>query len=262
MKRIYSEENLKWLKKHYPTMLLSDLVPAFNKAFNRTQSLSSVKGVLKRNGITCGSRKGRRKGILRSWSNEQAAWVQNAYTHMSYNDMPNPFFKEFGVHKLPSQFRSLTRNQRYISGRDCKFKPGHVPVNKGTKGLTGANAGSFKKGQIPHNEVPMWSERVDKEGYVWIKIPEHNPHTDTNYIGRFVFKHRYIWEKENGNIPKGMALVFTDGDRSNCEINNLELVKRSELLYLNQHFSDVPSAVRPSAIATSKLAVKIQSVVK
>ena len=36
--------------------------------------------------------------------------------------------------------------------------------------------------------------------------------------------HRAVWESENGDIPNGMQVHHKDGDRSNNEISNLELL--------------------------------------
>lgn len=40
--------------------------------------------------------------------------------------------------------------------------------------------------------------------------------------------HRYVWEYYNGIIPSGMTIHHIDGDKSNNDISNLELLSRSE----------------------------------
>lgn len=42
--------------------------------------------------------------------------------------------------------------------------------------------------------------------------------------------HRVVWEYHNGEIPKGYHIHHKDSDRSNNNINNLELVKAKEHL--------------------------------
>lgn len=44
-----------------------------------------------------------------------------------------------------------------------QFVAGVTPWNKGTKGLSKANSGSFKKGQFKDNTHPFW--KGDKVGY-------------------------------------------------------------------------------------------------
>jgi hypothetical protein len=64
------------------------------------------------------------------------------------------------------------------------------------------------------------------EGYVEIKVADPR---------KWQLKHRVIWEKENGPIPKSQAVIFGDGNRSNFDLNNLILVSRKQLARLNQN---------------------------
>ena len=43
--------------------------------------------------------------------------------------------------------------------------------------------------------------------------------------GKNVLLHRYMWEKYNGEIPKGYQIHHKDKNRLNYDIDNLELVK-------------------------------------
>ena len=43
-----------------------------------------------------------------------------------------------------------------------------------------------------------------------------------------------LWENQHGKIPENHILIFLDGNRLNCSIENLKLVSRSELLILNR----------------------------
>lgn len=45
--------------------------------------------------------------------------------------------------------------------------------------------------------------------------------------------HRYLWEQENGAIPKGYNIFFKDGNRRNCMIENLECISNAELARRN-----------------------------
>ena len=40
--------------------------------------------------------------------------------------------------------------------------------------------------------------------------------------------HRYIWEKHNGNIPEGYVVHHIDHNKSNNDINNLEMISDKE----------------------------------
>jgi HNH endonuclease len=45
-----------------------------------------------------------------------------------------------------------------------------------------------------------------------------------------VLLHRIVWIEHNGPIPPGYSLMFRDGNRRNCSIENLELVPVLEVL--------------------------------
>ena len=115
-------------------------------------------------------------------------------------------------------------------GRRTWFAAGHAPHNKGkpfpAKGR--AVETQFKKGMVPHTWRPIGHERVSKEGYLQRKI------TDTGVTRRdYVAIHHLVWRMHGHTVPPGYALCFVDGDKRNVDINNLELVHRSELMRRN-----------------------------
>ena len=143
------------------------------------------------------------------------------------------------------------------SGRTGRFPAGHRPWNAGTKGLTGANRTSFKKGQAPPNRRPLGAERIDsKGGFILMKIAEPDPYT--GFPTRYKHKHVHIWEQAHGPVPEGMVVALIDGDKTKCELENLMLISRAELLNLNRHgYKDTPAELKPSVLALSKLQVRI-----
>ena len=48
------------------------------------------------------------------------------------------------------------------------------------------------------------------------------------YSKTYGFMHRYVWKTYNGEIPEGFHIHHKDGDRSNNDISNLELLSASE----------------------------------
>ena len=115
-------------------------------------------------------------------------------------------------------------------GRRTWFAAGHAPHNKGkpfpAKGR--AVETQFKKGMVPHTWRPIGHERVSKEGYLQRKV------SDTGTTRRdYVAIHHPVWRMHGHTVPQGYALCFIDGDKRNFDINNLELVHRSELMRRN-----------------------------
>lgn len=104
------------------------------------------------------------------------------------------------------------------TNESTQFRKGIPAWNKGMKGLQiGGTQTQFKKGQKPHNYKPDGSERVDVDGYRMIKVN-----------GKYIPKHRYIYEQHHGKIPKGLIIVFKDKNNQNFDIDNLEAIDREE----------------------------------
>lgn len=158
-------------------------------------------------------------------------FIEKNHTGVGPKDMAELLNKIFGTSYTKMQMKSYYGNNKINSGLDGRFKPGHVPHNKGKKGISyeGMEATQFKKGNKPANWVPLGSERVNGDGYIDIKIADGKK--QKNWKG----KHIIIWEKHNGPVPKGHAIIFGDGDNRNFDINNLVLVSRQQLLILNRN---------------------------
>ena len=103
-----------------------------------------------------------------------------------------------------------------------------APWNTGTKSVCKPNSGNFKKGQISWNKKPVGYERIcSKDGYVLVKTVEPNV---------FELKHRVIWEKENSPVPKNQVLAFKNQDKTDCRLDNLILMSRTDMVRYNQSY--------------------------
>jgi hypothetical protein len=113
-----------------------------------------------------------------------------------------------------------------------QFKKGHKSWNKGLKGLhMGGVQTQFKAGGLPHNTKPI-GYRSTRDGYQVEKTEKG-----------FEFLHWLLWRQHNGEIPKGMFVVFKDRNRLNVCIENLELIDRSENMRRN-HIQNLPAELR------------------
>ena len=72
-----------------------------------------------------------------------------------------------------------------------------------------------------------------------------------------------MWEEHYGPIPDGMNVVFLDGNRRNCSIENLTLVSKQENAVMNKKGlrSEDPEATR-AGITTAKLTLAIADIRK
>lgn len=147
------------------------------------------------------------------------------------------------------------------SNIDARFKKGHVSFNKGRKGYyaPGSEKGWFKKGNIPHNYIPVGTEVLRIDGYLWRKV------SDTIKPSRKNWKqvHRIIYEEFHGPIPKGHSVIFIDQNPTNLDINNLALLKRKELLVLNQNYQlDKTTEININLISLAKIKSRVYEIQK
>ncbi len=195
------------------------------------------------------------KSKWRPWTTEQKEWLRRHYPEMSRKELLAEFNRVFNETRKFTAMVGCLKNHKITSGRSGRFEPGHVPWTKGKKGVTGPNSGSFKPGHLPHNHKPLWSERVNRDGYIEISVPEKNPYTGSPT--RYKPKHVWIWEQAHGPRPKGHVVIFLDGDNRNFSLDNLGLVSQSVLLHLNQHnYKEAPAELKPAILALAKLEAK------
>lgn len=169
----------------------------------------------------------------------------------TYKEIQKTFVKRFGWDITLGQVKGYMANHKINSGTKGCFTKGHVPANKGQKGICGEGCKKtwFAPGNIPKNHRPVGSERTSVDGYVEIKVEEP---------GKWKLKHRMIWERAYGAIPKGKCLIFLNGDKTDVRIENLMLIGRNVHARLNQsglRFADKETT--EAAVAVGELLTAI-----
>lgn len=163
---------------------------------------------------------------------DQAEFLVRMIPDNPFKVVVDEFNKKFEREITLSQVRAYAKNHKLRTGRDTRFKPGHIPCNKGKKqtefmtseAIEKTKATRFKKGQRSINWRPVGSTRITKDGYIEIKVKDPN-------IWKLM--HRVVWEKENGPLKKNEAIMFLDGNKTNCELSNLKKIKRKDLVRYN-----------------------------
>lgn len=108
-------------------------------------------------------------------------------------------------------------------GKSTRFVKGQASWSKGKKLGPSNSKTKFSKGNVPHNTKYDGHERVNVEGYVEVRV----------VLGKYVPKHRLVWQEAHGPVPAGMVVVFRDGNKLNTDISNLELIHRKDLISRN-----------------------------
>lgn len=166
--------------------------------------------------------------------------------------VPQCYAKAFALqlHKTPEYLATEASGRLQKGNQATQFPKGHEPWNKGMKGLDiGGKETQFKKGHKPANHKPVASERIDEDGYTYIKIAEHT---------RWVLKHRYIYEQHHGKLEPHMIVTFIDKDISNFSIDNLEAITKVENMERNR-ITKYPQPLRQTIKTLNKLWQEIKS---
>ena len=164
------------------------------------------------------------------------------------------FNREFGTAKNVEQIRNHCRCQLGLkmvnvtrfnrtSKTGHKFKKGEYPK--------GCEKSWFKKGHSIHEEGVGYEYKRADTGHLLIKVTSHHKESHKN----FMLKHRYILEQAHGKLKKNECIVFKDGDKTNCTLENMMVVNRSEFgtLVKKDFFKEQHPQIREAVVLVTKL---------
>jgi hypothetical protein len=174
----------------------------------------------------------RRKGSPRHhYTAAEIRFLTAKVSGRPYAELTELFNRRFGLNLNVGRIKDTLGRHGLNNGRDCRFRPGQTSHNKGKTGVyfTGSEKGWFKPGNKPWTHKPVGAERVNGDGYIDVRIRNPTGKPWKNWKA----KHRIIWEKAHGKIPRGHAVIFADGDKRNFALENLLLVSRAELAVMN-----------------------------
>lgn len=191
------------------------------------------------------------KGQQISYSAEELLFIKNN-SKLPRKELHLKFSVKFERDDISqSNMSALCKRKGWSTGRTGCFSKDQTPWNLGKKGYMGPNATTFKKGNKPANWKSVGTERINKDGYIEIKIEEP---------GTWRLKQRYVWEQKNGAIEKGHIIIFLDGNKQNCNIDNLYEISRAVNSQLNKNgYGDLTGDLRVSAAIMKKLELKISN---
>jgi hypothetical protein len=200
------------------------------------------------------------KGVWIKYSAAEMAWL-GANRTLPIRDYHAAFCAEFGRDVSAGNLHALRKRNGWKTGRTGCFEKGQEPFNKGkphpTRGRSGAT--QFKKGsrtgKAALNYQPIGTERLNEDGYLERKIHDGMP-----MQSRWRLVHLVEWEAINGPIPEGQCLKSIDGDRSNTDPSNWQMIPRALLPRLNggrfkKHlaYDEAAPELRPALITIAKI---------
>lgn len=168
----------------------------------------------------------------------------------SYKEIQAEFSRRFDREITIEQVRAYIKNNHLTTGMSGRFPKGNIPHNKGKKGscAIGCDKTWFRKGNVPKNHREIGSERINRDGYIEIKVAEPS---------RWKLKHRLVWESTNGKIPKNCIVIFKDNNKLNADIENLMMITKAENAVMNKcGFSKYKSEFKETAVLISDLKIE------
>ena len=202
------EEN-RCLQELYPTSTKEELLEKIDRSWVSIKERARVLGL-------------KRSNTLVVWPPEKVEKLVRLYPDHSNKEIAEALDTSESAIQHRAHCLKLKKDKewmRKMASKSC-FKKGAVPFNKGKKwdeymseeSQRKSSRTCFKKGQTPANHKPVGWERKTVEGYWEVKVQEPDV---------FKAKHRILWEKHYGPIPKGINIVFVDGNKENICIENL-----------------------------------------
>ena len=230
MSRRYPPELHEFLKKFIPGHTAREISEAVADRFGIEMTADMVKSYKQnrkiRSGTPCGLPAGTPSNVFPA---EVGEYIRKHHKGVGPTEMTKKINEIFGADYKPKQLNAYYKNHGLNSGLDGRFQKGHVPANKGRKGMPmhpNAVTTQFKKGHTPANKTPIGTVLMKDDGYLWKKVGEGA--RDWKQL------HRMIWEEAHGEIPEGYLITFKDGNRENVALDNLELITKAESIELTR----------------------------
>lgn len=199
------------------------------------------------------------KGVPNRYSAAELAWLKARAT-WPRRALLAAFRAAFGRDDVSlTALNGLCKRKGWMTGRSGRFEAGHVPVNKGRKGVCapGSETGWFRpgvrRGRAARLYQPIGTQRLSQDGYVERKIHDGLP-----MRARWRAVHRIRWEAVHGPVPDGHCLKCRDGDKTNTDPANWLAIPRALLPRLNGRWTGLSydaaePELKPCILAAAKL---------
>lgn len=187
--------------------------------------------------------------IRQPWSLQDIALLRKLYPVVSTISLAKILGRAENKIYAKAREQGLRKSADYLASPDAchlrrgdqvgirtRFRAGKTPWNKGMKGLQiGGFSTRFQSGNLSGNAntryKPIGSERINKNGYLQIKITD-DPAVPLQR--RWAFVHNLIWQSAHGRlVPPGFRMCYANGDRTDLRPENLVLTTPQEVMRRN-----------------------------
>lgn len=174
---------------------------------------------------------GRKGSACHKWTDEERARLAEVAPGRGHDEIRAIMTDEFGDHFGGSRITAALKRYGIRTGLTGRFEKGTAGGFKSEEHrrafLEAGKATRFRKGEVhgyaAQREQPVGTERVNKDGYVEVKVSEG---LQRKANCNFRMKHHVVYEQAHGAIPDGCNVVFADHDKRNFDPGNLVAVPR------------------------------------
>lgn len=234
----YPEEVKAYIYDHHSEYSARELSQELKKRFGFERTPKTIRAYCKNHNLRFKPKKGRIMPELSKYPVEMHAYIRDIAYGRSYKDIASMINRRFGDGTITvKQTRGYLKNHKIKTGRTGCFTKGHVPWTKGKtieeilkdpEKIRRFYENQYKKGNVPHNALPLGTIIKNSDGYLIRKKQMEGSQWE-----RWEMLHRAVWEEHNGPIPEGMMVAFKDGNTENCDIGNLILIDMAENVAMN-----------------------------
>lgn len=223
----------------------------------------------------------RLRRVRKPWAEKEIGIVLRRYADESTDALAKDLGRTVSMIYNIADKMGLKKSEAYLAspeacrlrrgdnvGAAYRYRKGQTPPNKGLRRpgwVPGRMASTqFKRGErsglAAKNWKPIGTILEDHEGYLRIKVREWHAGENTGFGNTEIWPllHRHTWVEHNGAIPAGHNVVFKDGKRSNCEIGNLELITRAEMMRRNTIHARYPPELKRAIMLLGAVKRKVR----
>ena len=267
-KSSYPEEVAAFIHEHSKEYSVIGMVEELKTRFGFEKTYDAIKNYLTRNHLRTLPRKGRECPEKSKFPTEMRTYLREIAPGRSYKEILQMVNDKFGDGTIDlDHLHAYLKRYKIKTGRTGHFQKGQESWNKGKKleeivkdpeARKRCEEGRFKPGNIAVNTLPIGSIVKSSDGYLVIK-----KQTEGIQRQRWRFLHRAVWEEHNGPIPEGMYISFKDGNKLNCDIDNLMLISKGENVMLtNLGFRSADPALTEAGLQVVRIKRKCKELIE
>lgn len=224
---------------------LSKWTPAeydYLRSHYRTQNnvqLAQALGRAKQAVITRLYKLGLIRGLRKGWSLSEDEYLRAHYRTQNNRELGNALGRT--VSAVTNRIKNLGLRRSLALRNKLKsatqFPKGHVPFNKGRKGIHLSRETEFKKGHLPAN--------TQYDGCVTVRVHKGTPMKWIRLAqSQWLPLHHHKWIQKHGAIPPRHIIAFKNGNTLDCRMRNLRLMSKGENARRNWNEEKVSASLK------------------